>query len=133
MFLPNHSNQRFAGSFFAALLAVGTLLPLLSFAAPDPDADSANPKTPGDASVRPETDDPTARREYMKAWYETPFTPAYMKWLNQSAQREGATNADLLPPLPADDVTANDTGAPGTNVTKTWVNLGPKKADFIKN
>lgn len=115
------------------VLTLTALLPLICLAAAEPDPDAGNPKRPGDASLRPETDDATARREYIQHWYETPFTPDYMKWLNEAAARERARNADLLPPLSADDVTTNSTNAGPTNAAKTWINLGPRKADFTKN
>jgi photosystem II stability/assembly factor-like uncharacterized protein len=95
----------------------------MSFASGDPDADARNPKTPGDASVRPETDDATARREAMRQWYETPFTAEYTRWLNDAAARERERNGALLP--------GGNGEAPVSGTL--WVNLGPNKADFIKN
>ena len=115
------------------LLLLGTAFtPAFLIAAGDPDSDMNNPKRPGDASVRAETDDPTARREYMQQWYETPFTPEYMKWLNGAAARERQRNADMLPPMSADDATTASTADLAT-AGKTWVNLGPTKADVLHN
>lgn len=114
--------------------ALAVLLPAVAFAAVDQD-ENDNPKRGGNAAVRAETDDATARRDFQRDWYETPMTPQYMKWLNGAAARERARNGHALPKV---DASGNSTGssiAPGSTTISgtTWTNIGPTKADFIKN
>jgi hypothetical protein len=109
------------------------LLPLFVGAA-DPNSDS-NPKHGGNAAERAETDDASARRDFQRDWYETPFTPEYAKWLNGAAARERARNGHKLPRVNSSGGAIDgtiDSGAPYAG-TSTWTNLGPNKADFLKN
>ena len=119
------------------LATLTLLLPALCLAA-DPQANEAagdNPKNPGNASVRAETDDATKRRNAMREWYETPMTGDYMRFMNQAAANERARNGKLLP-------TTTETGetSPTTETTTTstaigiiWKNLGPNRASYIRN
>ncbi|MBA2243139.1 MAG: hypothetical protein H0W04_09685 [Chthoniobacterales bacterium] len=123
--------QRFA----AVLLS----FPLLCVAADDhaADPDANNPKKPGNAAVRPETDDATKRRDARRAWYETPVTADYMRFLNNAAARERARNGKLLPSSTTDSTETSSTTQTTTatsSVTGTnWTNLGPNRARYIKN
>src|SRR3954465_2217063 len=75
------------------------------------------------APIDAEDDDANAHLRAEKDWYESPFPPEYMKWLNRAAAREREHNGASLP-------------APGRNAPvlgTTWINLGPNKADFLKN
>ena len=120
------------------LAALTLLLPALCLAADNPQADEAagdNPKNPGNASVRAETDDATKRRNAMREWYETPMTADYMRFLNQAAARERAKNGKLLPATMdgTETSTTSDTTTTSTATATTWTNLGPNRASYIKN
>ena len=120
--------------------ALSVLLPSFCFAADDhdPAAPAAdNARNPGNAAVRPETDDANKRRKFQQEWFETPMSAEYMKFLNGAAARERARNGKLLPTT---TTTESSTGETTTTTTTnaavtgtTWLNLGPNKADFIKN
>jgi hypothetical protein len=69
----------------------------------------------------PEADDANVRLRAQRDWYEAPLTPTYLKWLNDAAARERVRNGTLLP--------GGDAAVPGAN----WVNIGPNKANFLKN
>jgi hypothetical protein len=132
--------SNFLLKMFRHLLAVAALVPLVAFAADPNDPDTNNPRHPGNASVRPETDDATKRREAQRDLYETPFTPEYMKFLNGAAARERARNGKKLPALSPDGTstssaaTTTTSGATSTTLATTlWSNIGPTKAAFIKN
>ena len=101
----------------------------------DGDAETNNPKKPGNAAVRAETDDATKRREAQRALYETPITPKFLKFMNSAAARERARHGDVLPAVNPDGSTSSSTITPGSTTTTgtTWTNLGPNKADYIKN
>ncbi len=121
------------------LAAVLLSFPLLCVAADDhaADPDANNPKKPGNAAVRPETDDATKRRDARRAWYETPVTADYMRFLNNAAARERARNGKLLPSSTTDSTETSSTTQTTTatsSVTGTnWTNLGPNRARYIKN
>ena len=117
--------------------AVVALLPVLAFSADErvaSDADADNPKRPGDATVRAETDDATKRRNAMREWFETPVTADYLRFLNQAAARERTRNASLLPAATTDEASTTD-GTASTSAVggTTWTNLGPNRASYIKN
>ena len=122
------------------LAALTVLLPALCLAADNPAPDEAagdNPKNPGNAAVRPETDDATKRRNAMREWYETPMTADYMRFLNNAAARERAKNGKLLPSTTDSTDTSSTTGTTDSTTTSTtatsWTNLGPNRARYIKN
>lgn len=120
---------------FRRLSVVAVSIPVLCLAADRAEDDGDNPKHPGNAAVRAETDDATRRRDAQRDLYETPLTPDYMKFLNRAAARERARNGSMLP------ITTTNTDASGTTTVTTnaavtgttWTNLGPAKADYIKN
>jgi photosystem II stability/assembly factor-like uncharacterized protein len=112
--------------------ALAVLLPAFAFAQAPGAAQSEDndPKRPGNAAVRPETDDATKRRDAMRVWYETPLTPEYMRYLNQAAARERERNGRLLPsPASSTEKTSSTSEATATS----WTNLGPNRARYIKN
>jgi hypothetical protein len=119
--------------------ALTVLLPAFAFAqAPEAaESDENNPKRPGNASVRPETDDATKRRDAMRQWYETPVTADYLRFLNNAAARERAKNGNLLPSTTSGSETSSTSEATETTTTATtvtsWTNLGPNRARYIKN
>ncbi|MFN2507533.1 MAG: hypothetical protein ABR589_02035 [Chthoniobacterales bacterium] len=122
---------------FSTLLV---LAPAVCFAAEDVGAKAPgrdNPKKPGNAAVRRETDDATKRRNAMREWYETPVTANYLRFLNNAAARERARNGRLLP-----SGTTNTGGASTSSETSpttaavtgtTWTNLGPNRASYLRN
>ncbi len=123
------------------IAALTVLLPAFCLAAEDYDpAEPAaeNAKNPGNAAVRAETDDASKRRRFQREWLETPMSPEYMKFLNGAAARERARNGKMLPST----TSGTETSATGETTTTTnaaavtgttWTNLGPNKANFIKN
>ncbi len=115
----------------SALLVV---LPLIGLAA-DKSTETNNPKKPGNAAVRAETDDATKRREAQRQMYETPITPSFMKFMNSAAARERARNGNALPAVNSSGGTTTGTITSGSTTVSggTWANLGPNKADVIKN
>jgi hypothetical protein len=122
---------------FAALTI---LLPAFCLAAEDfdpPQPSDENAKNPGNAAVRAETDDANKRRKFQREWLEKPMSPEYMKFLNGAAARERARNGNSCRPLPpkaprpAPPLSA--TAAEVTASGGTWTNIGPNKANFIKN
>lgn len=129
----SHKNP--LAKFIRRWSALSPLVPLLVFAAGAPEENLNNPKFGGNAAVRSETDDATARRDFQREWYETPMTPDYMKFLNSAAARERARNGKMLPAVDKNGATTSGTITSGTTTTTgtAWSNLGPNKADFIKN
>lgn len=116
-----------------SLSALVVLVPLFCVAEPG-ESDSKNPKHSGNAAVRPESDDATLRRNAQRDLLETPMTPDYMKFLNRAAARERARNGNQLPETTTTttgSTTAITSSAPVTGTA--WTNLGPNKADVIKN
>ena len=118
--------------------ALTVLLPAFAFAqAPEaPESDENNPKRPGNAAVRAETDDATKRRDAMRAFYETPLTPEYMRYLNNAAARERSRHGNLIPSTTSSTETTSTTEPTSTTTTTTatsWTNLGPNRARYIKN
>ena len=118
--------------------ALTVLLPALAFGqAPEAaESDENNPKRPGNAAVRPETDDATKRRDAMRAFYETPLTPEYMRYLNNAAARERSRHGNLIPSTTSSTETSSTTEPTSTTTTTTatsWSNIGPNRARFIKN
>jgi len=79
------------------------------------------PPDPQLSQPQPEADDPNMRMRAERDGDETGLNPTYLKWLNEAAARERQRNAAMLP--------GGDTVVPGT----TWVNIGPNKANFLKN
>src|SRR3954468_23912325 len=99
---------------------------ILTFGTPAKAADPDNPKTPGNAAVRAETDDATKRREYWRQYYETPLSPQFMKYMNGAAARERARNGKLLPKVVQGCTASNPTIGITSLVTGSdWTNLGP--------
>ena len=124
------------------LAALTVLLPTLCLAQGDEAGadhdDRNNPKSPGNAATRPETDDPTKRRNGMREWYETPVTADYMRFLNNAAARERARNGRMLPSSTTETTeTSTTTDTPTATTTSvagnSWINLGPNRASYIKN
>ena len=122
------------------LAALSVLLPAFALAADDhdpvePAADNA--RNPGNAGVRPETDDANKRRKFQREWFETQVSPEYLKFLNGAAARERARNGKLLPAT-TEGTETSSTGDTSTTTNAavtgtTWTNIGPNKANFIKN
>ncbi|MBF5042145.1 hypothetical protein FGE12_07040 [Aggregicoccus sp. 17bor-14] len=93
-----------------------------------------------------DADDPGARRAARDEWYNDnyghgnanpkkggPFSPKFMKFMNDAAAKERAKYASTLPGTgstisPSTDPTAS-IAATGT----TWVNIGPTKANYEQN
>jgi photosystem II stability/assembly factor-like uncharacterized protein len=87
-------------------------------------------------------DDPSARRRAIFQWYNDtapdpspgrgrnsrPFSPGYQRFLNQAAARERARYGSQLPGL-----TGSAAAIGGATTTGEWANLGPTKADFLRN
>jgi len=92
-------------------------LPLLGLAR----TQQNGPPDPQLSQPQPEADDPNMRMRAERDGDETGLNPTYLKWLNEAAARERQRNAAMLP--------GGDTVVPGT----TWVNIGPNKANFLKN
>jgi len=121
--------------------ALALLLPITGFAQErvnDGQDDGKNPRHPGDAATRPETDDATKRRDFRREWFETPVTPNFLKFLNNAAARERARNGKLLPDpssgsAPSDGAATTDAVTAAAVTGTTWTNLGPTRASFIKN
>ncbi|MFN2475595.1 MAG: hypothetical protein ABR526_04555 [Chthoniobacterales bacterium] len=113
--------------------ALAVIIPAFSFGQADSDAN--NPRNPGNAAVRPETDDATKRRDAQRDQLETPMTPEFMKFMNSAAARERARNGDALPAVNSSGGTTSGTITSGSTTVSggTWSNLGPTKADVIKN
>lgn len=130
-----HSLQRLFRKISTATLLVPILCVATSRAQDAVETD--NPKRSGNAAVRPETDDATKRRDARRALSETPVTPGFLKFMNRAAARERERNGKMLP---APTTTTTD-GATTTTMTTsaaaatgtTWSNIGPNKADVIKN
>ncbi len=129
--LPDRARQ-YIHLFLKVAAAIVMLLPAIAAAA---DPEEIDPKQPGDAAVRAESDDPNARHRFQNEWYETPMTPAYMKWLNDAAARERERNGALLPSVDADNEQTSALQATMSSavVGNQWMNIGPTNANYIKN
>jgi photosystem II stability/assembly factor-like uncharacterized protein len=125
--MRNSAYSRFArGLFVSALVGGGVLAYGATFSAQEQET----------------KDDPTARRLAMYQWYndaapdpspgrgrsKRPFSPGYQRFLNQAAARERARYGTQLPGLTGSAAAIGGATAPGE-----WANLGPTKADFLKN
>lgn len=117
--------------------ALFIVLPMIGLAADKSgrDTETNNPKKPGNAAVRAETDDATKRRDAQRDQLETPMTPEFMKFMNSAAARERARHGDALPAVNSSGGTTSGTITSGSTTVSggTWSNLGPTKADVIKN
>src|SRR4051812_8447132 len=93
-----------------------------------------------------ENDDANARREWQREWYGGEWAPAYRKFMHEAAARERARWGHKLPKATDGKLINTDgtvTSAPATGTAtaavtapvsgSTWVNIGPTKADVLKN
>ncbi len=135
--MPHMPHTKALSVLFRRLSAVVLVLSAFCVAAGQPDPDVNNPRRAGNASVRPETDDANLRREAQRELYETPLTPDFLKFMNSAAARERARHGSSLPAVDSSGNTSAMTPgiASGSTTTSgtTWTNLGPTKADVIKN
>lgn len=88
------------------------------------DTPKGTPRTgPGGLPIR---DNPTRRREAMRQWYGE-WTPEYRKFILDAAASERREHRALMPKSGAVEM---GLAAPATG---SWSNIGPAKADVIKN
>ncbi len=81
----------------------------------------------------PETDDASARRKAMQAFYETPYDAKFKRFMNEAAARERGRWASQMPTGTAfqPSLLPGETRAPVPG--STWANIGPTNATVIKN
>lgn len=85
-----------------------------------------------------ESDDATKRREARRQWYETAWSPDFMKFMNAAAARERAKHGRKIPGAAGAETTSTTEpatiDASAAAVTGTsWLNIGPNRADVLKN